>query len=310
MTSTATLSQTLDGFTIQETLYEDSIGKAVVFLGCFSDKKDEQAIVKLTRRPFDTKDAHRMMKAISFREQLFENDVYSKFAAVMSEEDSLVNLDLTYPATEKHINKARAQQFVMVRESPEAYAAVTKPFIEAIPTSRLCWVRNILNKSAEAERMMFEDTDPRLGFVLHPDLKWDQKTLGDLYCIAICHTEDVRSLRDLNTSHLPLLLNIRDKACKAIEDKYQVKQESLRIFIHYQPSYYHFHVHFQHLSLSGSAGASVGKAHLLDDIIDNIKVFGGDFYQRRTLMYSLGTKDPLLDGFRKRKACSVENPES
>lgn len=40
------------------------------------------------------------------------------------------------------------------------------------------WVYNILEKKAEAERVIFEDTDPQLGFTLLPDLKWDQKQVS------------------------------------------------------------------------------------------------------------------------------------
>lgn len=39
----------------------------------------------------------------------------------------------------------------------------------------LQWVYNILEKKAEADRIVFEDPDPRVGFVLLPDFKWDQK---------------------------------------------------------------------------------------------------------------------------------------
>ena len=55
---------------------------------------------------------------------------------------------------------------------------------------------------------MFEDPDPVTGFVLLPDLKWDQKQLENLYLVAICHVHGIKSLRDLNKSHLPLLKNI------------------------------------------------------------------------------------------------------
>lgn len=37
------------------------------------------------------------------------------------------------------------------------------------------WVYNILEKKAEVERIVFEDPDPDVGFVLLPDFKWDQK---------------------------------------------------------------------------------------------------------------------------------------
>lgn len=72
----------------------------------------------------------------------------------------------------------------------------------------LQWVYNILEKKAEAERVVFEDPDPVTGFVLLPDLKWDQKQLENLYLVAICHADGIKSLRDLNKSHLPLLKNI------------------------------------------------------------------------------------------------------
>lgn len=42
------------------------------------------------------------------------------------------------------------------------------------------WVYNILEKKAEADRIVFEDPDPRDGFVLLPDFKWDQKQVCDL----------------------------------------------------------------------------------------------------------------------------------
>ena len=35
--------------------------------------------------------------------------------------------------------------------------------------------------------MLFEDPDPQTGFMLHPDLKWDQAQKQSLYCIALCH---------------------------------------------------------------------------------------------------------------------------
>lgn len=36
------------------------------------------------------------------------------------------------------------------------------------------WVYNILEKKAEADRIVHENPDPCNGFVLVPDLKWNQ----------------------------------------------------------------------------------------------------------------------------------------
>lgn len=41
------------------------------------------------------------------------------------------------------------------------------------------WVYNILDKKAEADRIVFENPDPSDGFVLIPDLKWNQQQVRD-----------------------------------------------------------------------------------------------------------------------------------
>ena len=40
---------------------------------------------------------------------------------------------------------------------------------------------------AEVERLLFEDAESETGFMLHPDLKWDQTQPQSLYCLALCH---------------------------------------------------------------------------------------------------------------------------
>lgn len=70
---------------------------------------------------------------------------------------------------------------------------------------------NILDHKSETERIVFEDSDPNIGFILLPDLKWDGKTLETLYLVGIVHCKGLKSLRDLNDSHLPLLRNIYTK---------------------------------------------------------------------------------------------------
>lgn len=73
------------------------------------------------------------------------------------------------------------------------------------------WVYNILERKSEAERIVCEDTDPINGFTLVPDLKWDGTTLETLYLLAIARVHDIKSIRDLNETHLPLLKNIQEK---------------------------------------------------------------------------------------------------
>lgn len=87
---------------------------------------------------------------------------------------------------------------------------------------------------------------------------------------------------------------------KAISKKYNVSAEYLRIYIHYQPSYYHFHIHFSSVKKL-FPGTNLEKAHLLDTVIRNIEMCSS-YYQQATLTYILKQNDPL---FEKLKEASV-----
>lgn len=54
---------------------------------------------------------------------------------------------------------------------------------------------------------------------------------------------------------------------QALVQRYGVRADELRIYLHYQPSYYHLHVHFMHTKHDAGAGMAAGKAHLLEDVI-------------------------------------------
>lgn len=66
----------------------------------------------------------------------------------------------------------------------------------------------------------------------------------------------------------------------------------MRIFFHYQPSFYHLHVHFLHLKAE-PLGILVGQAHLLQDVIENIEL-NPNYYQQKTLYFNLKANDALL----------------
>ena len=86
------------------------------------------------------------------------------------------------------------------------------PFKVKTPVPNSFQVYNILEKDAskcnEIERIVFEDNDLKNGFLILPDLKWDQKTNRDLHCTALVNDRSLHSLRDLNPSN-KLKLNLR-----------------------------------------------------------------------------------------------------
>ena len=73
------------------------------------------------------------------------------------------------------------------------------------------WVYNILDKKSEVERIIYEDPDAEQGFMVMPDMKWNEKLTEDLYVMGLVRRRGIRTLRDLTAVHLPMLKNMLAK---------------------------------------------------------------------------------------------------
>lgn len=72
-------------------------------------------------------------------------------------------------------------------------------------------------------------------------------------------------------------------------------KSQLRIYLHYQPSFYHLHVHFTYLKYE-APGILAEKAHLLSNVISNIELLS-DYYQKITLPFVVKETDNLFKKF-------------
>ncbi|XP_056178652.1 m7GpppX diphosphatase isoform X2 [Falco biarmicus] len=252
------------------------------------------AVVILEKTPFQEEKVLDLLKKHTKLELQMHNDIYSTYHLYPPPELSEIKTTVVYPATEKHLQKYLRQEVHLIRETWEDYKNITLPFIQSQSFS-IQWVYNILEKKAEADRIIHENPDPCNGFVLVPDFKWNQTQLDDLYLIALIHCREIKSLRDLTAEHLPLLRNILQEGKEAITKCFGVPGSQLRIYLHYQPSYYHLHVHFTALGYD-APGSSVERAHLLADVIDNL-VLDSAYYQKRALTFALRADELLLKKF-------------
>lgn len=155
------------------------------------------------------------------------------------------------------------------------------------------WVYNILEHKQETERIIFEDPDPNNGFILLPDLKWDGRNVENLYVLAITHKRDIKSIRDLKSSHLPILRNIQTRAAAVLESRYGILPTQLRMYLHYQPSFYHLHVHINPVR-NDAPGIWCEKSHMLDTVINNLELMP-DYYEKASLPFVLYEGNKLLD---------------
>ncbi|XP_033375578.1 m7GpppX diphosphatase isoform X1 [Parus major] len=334
----ATAAFALSDLRVRRVLRESARDK-IVFLhaeriGLSGEGTD--AVVILEKTPFQEEKIPDLLKKPMNAELQMHNDIYCTFYLSPPPELSEIKATVVYPATEKHIQKYLRQEVHLIRETWEDYKNITLPFIQSQSFS-IQWVYNILEKKAEADRIVHENPDPSNGFVLVPDLKWNQNQhkyscmapgslynslgsceccvrskallplsvsppsppvslqLDDLYLIALVHRREIKSLRDLTAEHLPLLRNVLQEGKEAIVKRFGVSGSQLRIYLHYQPSYQHLHVHFTALGYD-APGSSVERAHLLADVIDNLAM-DSMYYQKRALTFPLRADEPLFKKF-------------
>jgi len=253
------------------------------------------------------------------------NDWGSLQASFSSDEISRFNVDCCMPAllgkddaqTQKIINKLKARlrrkKFFTVVETPELYQTKTLPIIDAVPKASMQWVHNITSNikpdklantydivhNKTKEKVIFSDPDKETGFALLVDFKWKKhpkkiegadlknvETEG-LYCIAF-PIKSLRTIRDLKGEHLGLLKSIRDQGAAAIKKHYGMNRTELRIFIHYLPQFYYFHVHFTGPSID--FGIYADQARMLDEVIGNLEM-DSEYYSKCKLVIKVGTEE-------------------
>ena len=131
------------------------------------------------------------------------------------------------------------QDLVLVQETPELYERVVKPFIAAFPPSRTKWVDEIIAGKKEVDKVLHRDDSGSFGYMIIPDMKWNLETVSDLYLLALCTSNGIMSLRDLRKVHVSVLKNIKDEATRIVKARWENngKDVSLRMYVHYQPSY-------------------------------------------------------------------------
>lgn len=290
----------LQHFQLDRVLNDDPIANVVILLGKFpkSETPDASAIIRIEKTSLAFS-AESLCSSLQTVKLIESTDIYTWLFGWMkpSEDRPDVKINVIYPATEVHIRKYSNQQVIMVRETPELFKTIVKPYIAAFPPARVQWVYNILSGASEAEKVLYKDPSPEFGYIILPDMKWDLTTIPSLYLVAIILSKDVTCLRDLRKRHLGMLRSIRRESARIVKEKWGLEEGSLRLFIHYQPSYYHFHVHIVNANYIGTMGSTVGQAYLLDHIISLLTLDKDDhesILEQLTFTYGLGEQHGLF----------------
>ncbi|KNZ77084.1 Scavenger mRNA-decapping enzyme DcpS, partial [Termitomyces sp. J132] len=147
-------------------------------------------------------------------------DIYTWLFRWLRERD--IKINIVCPAAEVHIRKYTRQNIVMVREAPDLYGSIIKPYIPSRELSE--HTVGIL----EQDKVLFSSSD----FVILPDMKWDLRTILSLYLVALVQDRETRSLRDFRKQHIPLLKAIENRGERVVEEKWALGKGVVRMYIH------------------------------------------------------------------------------
>ncbi|KAL8846803.1 MAG: hypothetical protein Q9221_008131 [Calogaya cf. arnoldii] len=270
-------------FKLHQLLNQDQGGRRVTLLGSI-EGKPTLLTAERAAFPSDTKILEAFHRNLADVKNLGTNDIYHWYlASVGHGEDSPpdLKLNLISPCTEKHIKKYSPQGVRMVTETPEIYKDHIRPYIaKQREEGRLDWVFNILEGRKEQKDIIFRDPGQdgakEEAFLLAPDLNWDRKTLTSLHLLAIVERRDLWSLRDLKKSHIVWLKHMREKVVEATVKNYPgIDDDQLKLYMHYQPTFYHLHIHVVHVMLEPTGTQAIGKAFGLENTIVQLESLAG-----------------------------------
>lgn len=287
--------QDLTGFQFERTLLVEK-GKINV-LGSFAGKPDK-AVVLFSRKGLSEEDITPLIRDCTLTRE--EQNTYYGFYKATQECSRRFAVTVIYPCQEWHIVKYTKQKIVLFRETFEIYKEVTEPYIDEHPASSVQWLYKLLEKTAEQDRLLLEDADPKTGFLMYAfkpttEVKVDEPS--SFTALVICNRRDLRSIRDLKQESLVLLENIRDKVTAFLSDELNMLPNEFRLFFHYKPTYYHLHVHVAHIEHEMHVQL---KDYPLDEVIDLLKMTP-DYFAHKTISYAIGVEDKLYKTFVKHR---------
>ncbi len=196
---------------------------------------------------------------------ILKNDIYEKYAATAEISGELI------VCHDK--SKMASRERKLKRETYMEYMQT----IEKRDPTKDAWIYNILDGIAEQEAILHRDAQ----CIVIPNYTWDTINADDLHVLCLPTDKSLWSIRSLTAEHIPLLEHMMRETVRVIRDTYNIEEQYLKIFFHYDPSTYHLHIHFVNIANS-QARSSVEYSHELHNVMFNLSICS-DYYKRAVL---------------------------
>jgi len=202
--------------------------------------------------------------SISKKDMIFENDIYQKFNATAETFGELIIGNNITKMVKKSIN--------FTSETYSEYLITLKER----DSKKDVWIYNIINGISEQRSILYRDDK----CIVIPTYTWNSLDINNLHILCLPIDINLRTIRSLDSSHIPLLEHMKNVSLRIIKEKYGLDDISLKKFFHYPPSTYHLHIHFVNNLLK--FGSSVEYSHELNSVIFNLSICS-DYYRKIVL---------------------------
>lgn len=224
-------------------------------------------------KPFDIKQGNSIYKFIprtndiniKLFDQTQSNHIYSKNNAIIRVEGEMIFCN--------DISLIDIKSKKLINETYDDYL----DFISKRNFEKEQWIYNIIDGYAEQDKILFSNDK----FIIIPTFTWDEKTLNNLHLLSIIKDKQIKSIRDLTSDNIKLLEEIKKTTLDLIKRNYGLNPCDIKIYLHYSPSTYQLHIHFEN-TISNNSNSSVEYSHSLDAVIFNLSICS-DYYKLITL---------------------------
>lgn len=190
-----------------------------------------------------------------------KNDIYEKYDATAIVDGELIIC--------KDVTKLKQKIKKLAREDYETYLQV----LEKRDPKKDVWIYNIIDDISEQESILYRD-DKCIVFM---NYFWDGKDIDKMQLLCMPVDRSLRSIRSLDASHICLLEHMKQVTLQVIREKYEVSEEYIRMYFHYEPSTYHLHIHFVNIA-ANEGHSSVEYSHELNSVMFNLSIMS-DYYK-------------------------------
>lgn len=255
-----------------------SVDKAYATLLMENKQDSVKYILKLKKNLNLEKLKQKISEIVQDSSQTHSNDIYHKYNIVSNFNEDY-EFEVIY--SEKMKYKWAKRYYELFQETPEIYFSKVKPYVESLPD--VSFVLNILHNNTEP--ILYEAKDE---FLIAKNYSFLKET--EVYCLGFVYDKSIKSLRYLTADHLSLLKKMYDAKAE-VAKIFKIDEKEIQCFIHYYPSYYHFHVHYASINLDHGSN-KLNRAIDLFEVIQNIEA-KHDYYQTRTLNLSINKSEDI-----------------